>query len=91
MGLDNSALSRWPQVREQTACPLCHAPKMPSVLLCIECFQKHKVGTAGIGNLTRFNPEIERRLTAINNNLHESADPFENFWNGITSDGWSPF
>lgn len=75
-------LNRWPRIREEAICPMCSGHKSPSKLMCAPCFERNKAGSGGITNVTRFSLDIERRLTEIENNLEDTADP----WRGAMDD-----
>lgn len=76
-------LNRWPRIREDIVCPDCAGPKMPSTLMCAPCFDKNKVGSGGISKMTRFTPEMERRLNMIENNLEDSSDQWAAAFDGF--------
>jgi hypothetical protein len=58
--------NRWPRLRNEPTCPFCGSYKGPGPIMCLDCFQREKVGTSGIVNkTTRFGPATEQRLTEL--------------------------
>lgn len=60
---------RWPKVRAEPTCVVCGQPKMPSLLMCFDCFQKNHVGGG------RYLRDTERALSRAERNIEE--DPWD--------------
>jgi hypothetical protein len=75
-------MNRWPASAAQTQCVLCGQPKMPSLVMCFECFQRNHVGK---GQYTR---DAERAMSRAENNLADDpfADVFDDTWDRMERD-----